>query len=444
MIMKTTHPVISAFQTAARQVPAYKRILEEAGIDPDQVRNLEDFRNRVPVVDKKMTFGRFPVVQLCREGKMVHPAGLLTSSGHSGLFAFGIYHAASSADETERVDDALDMLLQVRRKTTLLINCLPMGVQVPTRACSLAQTSVRPDMVTALVGRFGSHYEQVILVGETAFIKHVLELGQTQGIDWHSLLVHVIVGEEPLAENARKYLETLLGCDINRPETGLIASSMGIAEVGLYLFFELPPLITLRRALLEDPRQRQVVFGNSGDILPMLFTYDPSRIFIEVLEDRNLVITTLDPKRALPLIRYRSGDVAAIMDGDRLARVIDAPDGNNTLGQLPVVALAGRGEAAWAGDIAVYPEQVKEGIYHDPLLARLTTANFRLRSGTQKALLRIQLAPGVAAEPNLPDRFAQALLSYVRAPLEVKCEPYETFSAGMTLDYERKFPYLEN
>ena len=62
--MDAEHPVISAFQTAAREAPAYQQILAEAGVEAAQVRTLEDFCRQVPVIDKQATFGSFPVAQL--------------------------------------------------------------------------------------------------------------------------------------------------------------------------------------------------------------------------------------------------------------------------------------------------------------------------------------------------------------------------------------------
>jgi phenylacetate-coenzyme A ligase PaaK-like adenylate-forming protein len=442
--MNDVHPVISTFQKAAADVPAYQQILQKTGVDPAGINSLEDFCAKVPVLDKQSTFGSFPVVQLCRGGHLGRPAGVLTSSGHSGQFAFGIYGMADAQGEVEQIDNALDLLFQVRSKPTLLINCLPMGVQVPTRACTLAQVSVREDMATVLVKELAQHYEQIILVGETAFIKQVLELGLRQGIDWQKILVHVIVGEEPLAENARKYLGSILGSDMHQPQSGIIGSSMGVAEVGLNLFFEFPELIILRRMLHETPQIRHALFPDAPASVPMLFTYNPERIFLEIIGNNELVVTTLDPQRPLPLIRYRTGDVAQLINLEALAQVIPPlKEKISALGEFPLIAVAGRGEAILAGETPVFPEEVKEGIYHDPDLAAKTTGNFRLSSGPDRGVLRIQLSPGVAEEPELALRFTQAISHYVTAPLAVQCQAYESFRDGMILDYERKFAYIE-
>lgn len=443
--MNTEALVLSSFRSAAREAPFYQTILQQAGLDPARINTLDDFRKFVPILDKKSTFGSFPLEQLCRHGQIGRPAGVLTSSGHSGLFAFSIYQPDSVQAELDTIDLALDLLFQARTKKTLLINCLPMGVQVASRLCTVAQTSVREDMVTALVSKFGPHYDQIILIGETAFIKLVLELGLRQGIDWKSLLIHVIVGEEPLAENARKYLESILDIDIKKPEKGLVGSSMGVAELGLNLFFEAPQLIGIRRFLHESPLIRKMVLGASATTVPLLFTYDPQRIFVEVLEGDELALSVLNTACPIPLLRYRTGDRGFVPNPKLVAKYFAdaAKDSPLPAGEFPLIAIEGRGESVTVGGKSVYPEEAKEGIYHDPDLIPLITANFRLYPGDKQGLVRIQLSPGVPAEPALNKKFARAIAKYTHAPLEVRCEPYESFRSGMALDYERKFAYIE-
>ena len=437
--------VLEAFRSAARSVPAYKTLLAEAGVLPDQIKGLPDFQRAVPILDKQSTFARFSIAELCRGGSAAGLASVLTSSGHSGQFAYGVYGHEDSQAAARRIDDALDLFLGVYKRPTLLINCLPMGVRVYSQACTLAETSVRADMATAVVKAFGRNYDQIVLVGEAAFLKHVLELGSTQGIAWEGLSVHAIVGEEPLAENARTYLAGLLGIDLDAPRHNLIISSMGVGELGLNLFFETPDLVALRRVLARNESLRRRLLRASATNVPMLFTYDPGRIFVEVAAEDRLVVSTLERGLRIPLIRYATGDRARRLNQPGLLRETAAAAGipAEAIAGLPILMVLGRGAFARAGRVVVYPEQVKEGLYADAALARLTTANFRLRSGPRKAVLRIQLAPGIAAERRLQDRFAEAVAPYTAAPLRVVCEEYGDFGNGMALDYERKFDYLE-
>ena len=436
---------LAAFHRAATRVPAYRVLLEEAAIHPENIRTLADFA-RLPVLEKQNTFQRFSIEQLCLDGSVGRLGSVLTSSGHSGIFAYGLNEADAFQGTVQWIDDLLDMLFAVRSRPTLLINCLPMGVKVSTQACTLAETSVRPDMAVGLVKAFQKHFSQIILVGEAAFVKFLLETGQQAGIDWPGHVTHVILGEEPLAENARTYLERILGIDPRRPETGIVCSSMGVGEIGLNLFSEVPPvapLIMLRRALHGDAHLREAVLG-PVDWVPSLFTYDPSRIFVEFDANGRMILTTLDSRLRLPLIRYATGDCGSLL---RLQPHLQSAIENagiswESLEGVPIVTIQGRGHHAAAAGTKVYPEAVKEGIYFDPDMARLTTANFRLVSGHERVRIRIQLSPGVIPKPEIEKGFNDAISRYVRGSFDVACEPYETFGSGMTLDYERKFDYL--
>jgi len=132
----------AAFRNAAQRVPAYQTLLMESGIIPDQIKTFEDFE-RLPVLEKSNTFSRFGIEALCVDGKIGQLGSVLTSSGHSGVFAFGLTEVGDLERTTKWIDDLLDYLFAVRSRRTLLINCLPMGVKVPTQACTLAETSVR-------------------------------------------------------------------------------------------------------------------------------------------------------------------------------------------------------------------------------------------------------------------------------------------------------------
>lgn len=442
-----TEAALQAFHQAACEVPAYRTLLAEKGLDPGEIRTHDDFVGKVPLLDKHNTFQRFPVRELCRNGQTGRIASVLTSSGHSGVFAFGLYDTVGGKAAVDRIDEALDLLFDVKTRPTLLINCLPMGVKVYTQACTLGETSVRPDMACGLVEGFASEFAQIILVGETAFIKHLLELGARRGIDWPSLQVSIIVGEEPIAENARAYLQELCGIDPERPETGLVGSTMGVGELGLNLLFEAPPpavIPLLRRTLHRDTALRDAVFGPGRTHVPMIFTFDPRRIHLEFLEDGSLVVTTLDVTRRIPLIRYRTGDVGRFvtLPDSVLEALAGSPLPVEVLNALPLVAIEGRGNSVDAGGAKVTPEQVKEGIYAEADLARQTTANFRLSARNERAMVRLQLERGFQPDKTLEERYAQAISRYVQAPVDVRCGAYETFTSGMSLDYERKFDYL--
>ncbi len=437
--------LLDTFHRAASRVPAYKTILEESGISADDVKTLEDFE-RLPVIDKYMTFDRFEIHELHLDGELGETSIVLTSSGASGVFSYGIYDSQAANAYRERIDVALDAVLQISTYKSLLLNCLPMGVKLFSDICTLGEVSVRPDMACGLIKKFGAYHEQIILVGETAFIKHTLELGLACGIDWKAHRVHLILGEEMVTENARKYFEGILDTESSNFETGLICASMGMAELGLNMFFEGPPstpIIRLRRALHDDVELREEILGPGYTTAPHVFNSDPERFYVEFVDGR-FVITALDPNRAIPLVRYTPDDYGAFLDLPLSARAkLEALDIDfDLLSQLPIVVVRGRGKFAASGEGKVYPEEIKEGIYLDGELAKLTTANFRLVSGDSKVKCRIQLAPGVEPSDQIARAFAENIAQYATCPLDVTCESYDTFCSGVSVNYEVKYDYF--
>src|SRR5262249_45543925 len=144
--------------------------------------------------------------------------------------------------------------------------------------------------------------------------------------------------------------------------------------------------------LHDDSTLRRAILG-SIDWVPSLFTYDPRRIYVEFDSSGRLIVTALDLSRRIPLVRYAAGDRGGVLKLPAAVQPAVEAKGISwaTLKALPLVIIAGRGDAATTGAGAVFPEAVKEGIYLDAELAGLTTANFRLVAETQSVLIRIQL-----------------------------------------------------
>ena len=137
-------------------------------------------RRAVPILTKANTFDRFPIDQLCAEGAMADLADVLTSSGHGGRFSFGLSTRRQHADAPAMIDYALDAAFAISRRRTLVVNCLPMGVGFSSASATVATTSVREDMATALVTTFGSHYDQIVLVTDPLFVRRLLDHAQRE------------------------------------------------------------------------------------------------------------------------------------------------------------------------------------------------------------------------------------------------------------------------
>jgi phenylacetate-CoA ligase len=131
-----------------------------------------------------------------------------------------------------------------------------------------------------------------------------------------------MLGEEIFGEHFRGYLAERIGVDLDRGGRTHIISSFGVGELGLHLGYETPATISLRRAARGNPGFARDLLGahtDDGTTLPMIFTFNPLRTFIEVVDldvDGYGQMTTsmLDPERTVPLLRYQTGDIACLLD----------------------------------------------------------------------------------------------------------------------------------
>ncbi|MBM4136630.1 MAG: hypothetical protein FJ241_07340 [Nitrospira sp.] len=440
---KQEESVIKVFKYASKTVPAYIKFLKDKNINPDAINSIEDFKSHVPLIDKHDTFIKYEnnIKDLCVDGKLGDIVSILTSSGHSGRFSYGVISKKEDRSVKTLVDLYIDYYFDIEKQKTFLINCLPMGVKVPSGLMVVADVSVRPDMALALIKSFGPRFDQIIVVGENTFVKFMLDLGKERGFDWTTYNIKFILGEETFPEGLRTYLATLLGKDLDKTHKVIIGSSMGISEIGLSVFQESDSAIKIRRALDKNHELRKKYFGDIR-FTPMLFHYLPIRLYIEALkidtEDPlpELVITPLSMDRRLPLIRYNTHDRGMLFSpGDDLLVNTERP-------KLPMVAIFGRGKGIKTGERTILIEEIKEVLYSDLAVASHITGNFLLsqnEQGSKPVKMRIQLRKGIS-KPEIKDKITEIFNKDYSDVIEIELIDFE----NMPLDFERKLPYILN
>jgi phenylacetate-CoA ligase len=446
-LAKSRRQAVKVFKSTARRVSAYRTLLLECGIDPDSVNNWEDFQ-KLPTTGKHNTFQRFSLEQLCLPGTLDQLAGVLTSSGQSGNFAFGLTTRKQAKSANFMIDLGLEATFEVDRYKTLLLNALPMGVGFTSNAVTVAETSVREDMVLALADKFGPYFEQIVLVTDPVFLKLLCDTSRDRGFDWKRFRVHAVIGEETIGENFRSYVGHVLGTDPDDYHGPILGASMGAGELGLNLFFETPQTIALRRLLCKEASLRQQFFGVelTAEQVPMLFTYSTAQICVECLPDEKaptgygqLTITPLAKDAPLPLLRYQTGDLIRIYPPDALVQMlVNAAQPHLRRWNMPVVALRGRdSEETGAANVST----VKDSLYRNRELADALTAAFRLETDNGALRLHLQMRSDALPPADFEARLRAELPESVRTA-SIKLWPYAAFPFGMRLDYERKFKYV--
>lgn len=441
--------LLAAFDRASKRVPAYRTLIKHENIDVTAITNIDVFKKSVPILDKRGTFGTHPIHSLCVDGNLEGLRSILTSSGQSGGdFSFGVNTAENLLNSSKSIDMGLQYLFNVDELSTLLINALPMGVKVNSKATVLAETSVRDDMVYAIIKKFANDFDQILLIGEGSFIKKIVEDGkELHNIDWSRLNIHFITGEEGIAENYRTYLANLIGVnDLDDKKSRFIMSSMGVAELDLNIFHETREAVHIRRLAHNDSALREALFGKQN-FCPMLFVYYPHRCFVEALPSNmgqaELAISMISPEMKIPLLRYRSGDRG------KLFSYVEMVDLLKQFGyliepqlKLPFVCVSGRGKYIQAQDGDLYPEAIKEALYADYRIAAIVTGNFRLSENDGQAQVEIQLRKGKIVHASTITNFLSHLATYSTVEPKIIFHKYEVFPYGLELDWERKFIYL--
>ncbi|HEY4517730.1 MAG TPA: hypothetical protein VJI74_02470 [Candidatus Paceibacterota bacterium] len=430
---------IAAFRRALR-MPYYRELLQSRGIDSSSITSTKDFF-KLPILGKEI-FAEQPILRLARDGNLADAKTILTSSGFSGVFSFGINLAKNLENTARLIDMALDHVLDLTHRKTLIINCLPMGVKVHTNATVLAEVSVRDDMAHAVIKKFGAQFDQIIVVGEAFFLKYLVEEGTKQGIDWPSSKVSLVAGEDSFPETYRTYMATLLGIDLAKwPVKRVIASSLGVAELDLNLFHETADTIRLRRLAETDGDFKRALFGETGDMTPMLFHYYPHRTYLETNKDREIIITMTSPYLKIPLIRYNAKDRGTIISATRLKEILQKMGKEELLPRLklPLIAIESRNTNSVAG---LSSDTVREELYADHQFPPLVTGHFKLRETEGGIEVRLQLKP----QSNWEETQTKALerkLAEKGNNVQVIPVPYFKFTEGLILDYNKKFHHVQ-
>jgi phenylacetate-CoA ligase len=442
--------LLQCFQRAARQSPAYGRLLLEAGARPREIANVHDFVERCPILEKSTTFHRFPLKELiARDVRTRDVATILTSSGAGGSgFALGLGTRAQALRGRWSVDIGLDLAFETDRRRTLVINCLPMGVTFQSNVACVANVSVREDMACAIVDQAGDLFDQIILCGDPLFLKRLCDFSEAHGTDWGRYRLNAILGEETFPESFRDYLAETLRVNVDARDGGLIGSSMGVGELGLNLFHETRETVALRRACRRDPRILEQLLGRAGDSLPLptFLAYNPLGTFVEVIAPDthargDLVVTVLDRVAPVPLMRYRTGDSAQFVDAAEVAGILGGGNASSKTSAFPMIALHGRTKdrlpSGW------HVDEFKDALYRRREVARQLSGAFRLSYEEGALRWDVQLArDGVADPAEMSTRLRDALSSPAdRALPTVVSHSYDRFPYGQTLDYERKFGY---
>ncbi len=371
---------------AIRRVPAYGRMLDEAGIDAGVLLPLGILR-RLPETDKRNYVDRFGLAERCVDGRFPFRGTTLDeSSGSTGT----PYNWIRGAREREIAHRNIGFFARYVFGTGPLvtINAFSMGAWAAGFNMSLGMVrhgivkSTGPDIdkILSTLGFLGPTYT-FLICGYPPFLKHLLDEGDRRGFAWDRYRLHALVGGEGMTEELRDLLLTRFAS---------VYSGYGATDLEIGMASESPMSIGLRRVARADPNVRRALFGDDPR-LPMVFQYDPLIHYLEINGEHEIVATVSRLDLLAPRIRYNVHDEGGIATFGQMAATMRSL--GYDIGTLHEAAAAAgpRGPLPWSKPIPlpfvwvygrrdatisvmganIYPEDLETLVYRDPELSRV-------------------------------------------------------------------------
>jgi phenylacetate-CoA ligase len=385
---------VRAVLRAYRQVPAYRRFVDEVGGLPARPRGCSagQWLALLPVTGKHGYIDRYPIEQRCRGGVLpVAGVEVDESAGSSGR----PYQWVRSDAELRRVHRTLRLLARYLLgdgRPVVTLNGFSMGAWATGINVSAALRGLGavkscgpdPEKMLAAMRLYGTSVRYAVC-GYPPFLQQLVRAAEQAGLDLAGYELVGLVGGEGMGEGLRRELERVFA---------RVWSAYGASDLDIGVAGETPVSVWLRQAADADPQLAQALFGRT-DRLPMVFQYDPSSYHIEQVEGQQgpeLVVTVL--RRTLaPRLRYAVGDAGGVLElhaalataarfGAHWPTGAEAVPQAAAMLELPLVYLHGRADSTISFMGAnLYPEDVAAGLEDAsalPLLADVALDAFCL------------------------------------------------------------------
>jgi phenylacetate-CoA ligase len=327
-------------QRVATDVPAYRTLLAEQGIDAASIATPTDFA-RLPLLDKTNYVKRFPLDDLVLCGKLTRADFFAVSSGSTGEPTFWPRAQADEFPVAQRFEQVFRDAFRAHEKRTLAVICFALGTWVGgmfTTACMRHLSAKGYPVVTATPGnkideilrtvsRLSPQFEQTVLLGYPPFLKEVVDAGLRQNVEWPRFDVKLVMAGEVFSETWRDLVAERVGA---KDPLRFSSSLYGTADAGV-LGQETPVSVAVRRFLAERPDAARQLFGDAR--LPTLCQYDPTARYFESL-DGSLCFSGWN---GVPLVRYHIADRGGIMPFDKMMQTL------KDLGADPIAAVRNSG-----------------------------------------------------------------------------------------------------
>lgn len=365
--------VLNLFEQMTKRVPAYRDFLKKNKIKPSQIKTIDDFK-LLPVMDKQNYMKKYPLKDLCWDGKIENNSLFSVSSGSSGAPFFWPRGDSLELETSITHGLMLSETFGADKKSTLFVNSFSMGVYIAgvvilNSALRVSEkgyplTIVTPglDIKDAIrtIKELGPSYDQVILAGYPPFLKDIIDRGTKEGVKWGTMNMKFLFAAENFSETFRDYL---LRKTKSKDAIHSSASIYGSADASI-MSNETPLTVFMRKAATKDKNLYRDLFEENS-YMPTLSQYNPMLKYFENINNE-LIFSAYG---GIPLLRYNIHDSGRIISYEE-ALSMPSIKNNKELqkeiksgSKLPFLEIFGKSDLTISFyGLKIYPENIKAGL----------------------------------------------------------------------------------
>lgn len=401
----------------ARTTPALADLA--AAHFPDGLKSIDDFKARMPVIDKASYIKPRRLTELCQGGRIPRAGSLYKSAGTTGQPTIWTDSVREQLAFDKSVGFIGHTLLDMVTRDYIIVNCWVMGSWLTGgNFASSARFYGNIINIGTLLNEAVETVRAIgperpfLIAGYPPFVYSLLKKLEDGGCDFSQYRFDVVVGGEGFVEEWRDALIRRLGRD--RAVFSVYGSSdKGLGEgIETHLAYGFRTLLYVASLTLVDPVQAaaawrlrsgesappftaataraflEALLGPDGiQRTPMVFQFDPTIYYNENLPPspggpgrREFASTVLLPWMTIPRVRYNIHDEGFVVTYDEARRAVEAAgvpwEKLNLRGDpyfdlhLPFLFIFGRTDGTVSIDGAnIFPQDVDRCLREDPFLS---------------------------------------------------------------------------
>lgn len=383
------HRIIELFRYAAASVSAYKAFLKQYKIDPKNIKTIADFK-KLPIISKQSYLHAYSYQDLFPNRDLSRVTTISATSGSTGEPFYFPRGEEQDAQYEYIAELFLKNQFEIDKKSTLGIIGFGLGIwiggiftykvfnKIAAKGYRLSLLPVGPNKELFLksLKKFGSLYDQVLIMGYPPFIKDIIDEAGDYGIDWKDYRVRILIATESFSEEFREYLAK--GAGIKNPVNDII-SIYGTVELGT-MANETALANMIRARASKNPSLAKHLFGTT-ERLPTLAQYHPDLTYFEEVDGE---VIGSGFGAAFPLIRYSFPDRGGVIPFDRMTEKLEksgvdimkkarASGIAKTILKLPFVFVYERADATITVRGAnIYAEHIRHALMHPAVRREVT------------------------------------------------------------------------